>query len=76
MKNAFAGIRACVCVLIFNAVLKLGKKAIIDKFTATLYGLILVGAIVTDLSPVTFVLIAALLGITGKVWLAKGGEAK
>lgn len=76
VKNAFAGIRACVCVLIFNAVLKLGKKAIIDKFTATLYGLILVGAIVTDLSPVTFVLIAALLGITGKVWLAKGGEAK
>lgn len=76
VKNAFAGIRACVCVLIFNAVLKLGKKAIIDRFTAALYALILVGAIVTDLSPVAFVLIAALLGITGKVWLAKGGEAK
>lgn len=76
VKNAFAGIRACVCVLIFNAVLKLGKKAIVDRFTAALYALILVGAIVTDLSPVAFVLIAALLGITGKVWLAKGGEAK
>ena len=30
VKHAFAGIRVCVCVLIFNAVLKLFKKSIID----------------------------------------------
>ena len=28
VKNAFAGIRACVCVLILNAVVKLWKKSI------------------------------------------------
>ena len=76
VKNAFAGIRVCVCVLIFNSVLKLGKKAIIDKFTAVIYVLILALTFVFDCSPVVFVLIAALCGITGKVWLAKGGAEK
>ena len=37
VKNAFAGIRVCVCVLIFNAVWKLGKKAVIDKWTAGIF---------------------------------------
>ncbi len=31
--HAFAGIRACVCVLILDAVVKLGKKWIKDKRT-------------------------------------------
>ena len=31
VSSAFAGIRACVCVLIFDAVLKLGKKALVDN---------------------------------------------
>ena len=63
VKSAFAGIRVCVCVLIFNAVVKLFKKAVIDKKTAALYGLVLLGAALTRLSPVVFVLAAALLGI-------------
>ena len=36
VKSAFAGIRVCVCVLIFNAVLKLWKKAVVDKVTLVL----------------------------------------
>ena len=63
VKSAFAGIRVCVCVLIFNAVVKLFKKAVIDKKTAALYVLVLLGAALTRLSPVVFVLAAALLGI-------------
>ena len=63
VKSAFAGIRVCVCVLIFNAVVKLFKKAVIDKKTAFLYCLVLLGAVLTKLSPVAFVLAAALLGI-------------
>ena len=31
VKHAFNGIRACVCVLIFNAVVKLAKKSVVDK---------------------------------------------
>ena len=33
VQNAFAGIQVCVCVLIFNAVLKLLKKSVVDKRT-------------------------------------------
>lgn len=72
VKSAFAGIRVCVCVLIFNAVVKLFKKAVIDKKTAALYVLVLLGAALTRLSPVVFVLAAALLGIL----LSRKGAAK
>ena len=72
VKSAFAGIRVCVCVLIFNAVVKLFKKAVIDKKTAALYALVLLGAALTRLSPVVFVLAAALLGIL----LSRKGAAK
>ncbi len=33
VQNAFAAIQVCVCVLIFNAVLKLLKKSVVDKRT-------------------------------------------
>jgi chromate transport protein ChrA len=37
VQNAFAGIQVCVCVLIFNAVLKLLKKSVVDKRTAAIF---------------------------------------
>ena len=37
VKNAFAGIRVCVCVLILQAVLKLWKKSVVDVTTLLLY---------------------------------------
>jgi len=76
VKNAFAGIRVCVCVLIFNAVWKLGKKAVIDKWTAGIFLLVAAGAILTDLSPVLFVLFAGICGIVLRVLLGKGDAAK
>ena len=75
VKNAFAGIRVCVCVLIFNAVLKLWKKSVVDKKTLALYILILLASILTDCSPVVFVVFAAVSGIVLQVVLKKGGEA-
>ena len=74
VKNAFAGIRVCVCVLIFNAVWKLGKKSVIDKWTAGIFLLITAGAMLTGWSPVVFVLFAAVCGITLKVLLGAGGR--
>ena len=76
IKNAFAGIRVCVCVLIFNSVLKLWKKAVIDRWTMGLYLLILVLALIFDCSPVVFVILAALCGIVLRVTLGKGGGAR
>lgn len=76
VQHAFAGIRVCVCVLIFNAVVKLWKKSVVDKKTLALYALILLASLLTDLSPVIFVLFAAVSGIVLQVALKKGGEAE
>ena len=75
VQQAFGGIRICVCVLILNAVLKLCKKAIVDKITLALFLLTTVGAFFLDLSPVVFVLLAGMTGIVVKN-LEKRGEKK
>ena len=62
VQNAFAGIQVCVCVLIFNAVSKLLKKSVVDKRTAVIFVLVLLGGVFLDLSPVWFVIGAALAG--------------
>ena len=66
VKHAFAGIRVCVCVLIFNSVLKLWKAAVTDKITIGIFLAVLIAATFTKLSPVVFVIIAAVLGIVIK----------
>lgn len=63
VQNAFGGIRVCVCVLIFNAVMKLLKKAVIDKFTFAIFAIVALGSVFTPLSPVVFVIAAAIVGI-------------
>lgn len=67
VQNAFGGIRVCVCVLILNAVSKLYKKAVVDKRTFFLFLLVTLGSFFTPLSPVVFVVLAALFGIAVKV---------
>ena len=62
VKNAFAGIRVCVCVLILQAVLRLWKKAIIDVRTLCLYLVIFALAAFSSLLPIsvpTFSLVIA-----------------
>ena len=68
VQNAFAGIQVCVCVLILNAVLKLLKKSVVDKPTAAIFLAVLVGSAVMDVSPVWFILAAAVLGILLNNW--------
>lgn len=69
---AFAGIRVCVSVLVLNAVIKLWKAAVKDVGGFVIFAVVLAGALLTDLSPVIFVLGAALAGIVLKVWI--GGK--
>lgn len=66
VKNAFAGIRVCVCVLIFNAVFKLWKKAVIDIWTLILFLAVTVISLVTDISPIIFVLVSGAAGVVIK----------
>ena len=63
VQNAFAGIQVCVCVLIFNAVLKLLKKSVVDRWTGAIFVLVLLGGVFLNVSPVWFILVAAVLGI-------------
>ena len=72
VQNAFAGIQVCVCVLIFNAVMKLLKKSVVDQRTAAIFAVVLVGSVFLDLSPAWFVIAAAVAGILLKNLEVKG----
>ena len=71
VQHAFGGIRICVCVLIFNSVVKLYKKAVVDKATFLIFLIVTLGAFLTELSPVVFVVFAAVSGIILKTWGGK-----
>ena len=66
VQHAFAGIRICVCVLIINAVVKLFKKAVIDIPTMCIFILIVAASCFTNLSPIIFIILAAVIGIVLK----------
>ncbi len=63
VKSAFTAIRVCVCVLIFNAVVKLWKGAVKDKAGLVLFLIVFVLSLFFDISPVIFVLFCALAGL-------------
>ena len=71
VQHAFGGIRVCVCVLILNAVIKLFKKAVIDLPSLLIFLAVTLLSLLTPISPVIFVVLAAVLGITVK---AIGGK--
>ncbi len=66
VQKAFGGVRVCVCVLILNAVVKLYKKAVVDKATFAIFLLTALGSTFLHLSPVVYVCIAAIWGIALK----------
>ena len=63
VEDAFAGVQVCVCVLIFNACVKLLKKSVIDKRTLVIFLIVLAGGVFLNISPIWFVLLAAVAGI-------------
>ena len=66
VQHAFAGVRVCVCVLIFNAVLKLWKSAVKDAWGLVIFLAVLAASVFLDLSPIVYVLAAAVAGIAIK----------
>ncbi len=72
VQSAFAAIRVCVCVLIFNAVLKLWKGAVKDKGALLLFLVVFVLSIFLDVSPVFYVILCALAGILFTRWGVRG----
>ena len=73
VQHAFAGIRVCVCVLIFNAVVKLFKSAVKDWPAGVIFAVVLALALLTDLSPVVFVALAAAAGIVVQNLVRRNG---
>ena len=71
VKNAFAGIRVCVCALILNSVLKLRKKALVDLPTTVIFLVVLALGVFTKLSPVIFVAASAVAGLVLKALKAR-----
>ena len=63
VKNAFAGIRVCVCVLILNAVERLWKKSIISKTTFLLFAVIFLLTIFTEIPLYLLVISSAVAGM-------------
>lgn len=66
VQSAFAGIRVCVCVLILNAVVKLWKKSVVDWKTLLIFIALFACSVFLDVSPVVYVIAAALAGIVVK----------
>ncbi len=64
VQNAFAGIRVAVTVLIAGAVIRLMKGSVKDRATLVIFLIVLALAVCTSLSPIWFVLVSGLAGVT------------
>jgi len=74
VKNAFAGVRVCVCVLVFNAVVKLWKKSVTDNRSLMIFLLVFLLSVLTSVSPLIFVLLSGAAGVLLKVWEGRRKE--
>lgn len=63
---AFNGIRICVCVLIFNAVVKLSKSALVDKWAWMIFLLVFALSLFFNVSAVILIIISGILGLAIK----------
>ena len=70
--HAFNGVRVCVCVLILNAIIKLGKKSIVDKLTVAIFIAVSILSIVTSLSPIIYIIISGVIGAL--IYKFRGGK--
>lgn len=62
VKYAFSGIRVCVCVLIINAVIKLGKTSIIDTVSFLIFLAVFIASTFFSISPILAVVISGIIG--------------
>ena len=76
VKYAFNGIRVCVCILILNAVLKLSKSSLVDKWTLGLFAIVFILSMFFNISAAILVLAAGLAGYIIKRFVAKEESEK
>jgi len=74
VQYAFNGVRACVCVLIFEAVRKMAKKSVVDKFCLVIFIAVIVLSITNWISPALIVVLAGISGILIKNFVKRGDK--
>lgn len=62
VARALAGIRVCVCVLILDAVIRLGKKSLVDRWAVLIFAVVLILSLFTAISTVWIVIGAGMCG--------------
>ena len=63
VQSALSGIQVCVCALVLDAVIKLGKKSLIDRYSIAVFVLAYVVAQFSGLSAIIVVVGSGILGI-------------
>ncbi|MEG2353628.1 MAG: chromate transporter [Clostridium sp.] len=63
VQNAFSGIRVVVAVLILNAIIKLWKNSVTDKFGVAIFILIFICGSILKISSIYMVISAAIVGL-------------
>lgn len=76
VRYAFNGIRVCVCILILNAVLKLSKSSLVDKWTSGIFAVVFILSMFFNISAAILVLAAGLAGYIIKRFVAKEESEK
>ena len=71
VQHALAGVRVCVCVLVFDAVFKLAKKSLVDAAAFLIFFLVMALSFFTDIHTYLLVISAGLAGIIIKVIFEK-----
>lgn len=76
VKAAFQGIGVAVCAILVQAVLKIGKAGLVDKFTWILAVASFLAAWLFDISTIVIIVVAGILGIAYKIIGEKNGGAQ
>lgn len=71
VQHAFNGLRACVCVLIFDSVVKMVKKSVTDIFCLIVFLTVIILSITNILSPAILVVLAGISGFLVKNFIRK-----
>ncbi len=67
VQHALAGVRVCVCVLVFDAVFKLAKKSLVDAAAVIIFLGVMALSLFTGLPTYSLVLAAGAAGVLIKV---------
>lgn len=76
VAHALNGIRICVCALILDATIKLGKKSVIDKYCLAVFLIVFFVSLLTDVSTILLILVAGIAGIVVNIVRSRRAGAR